>query len=422
MTASVHKFLHPALLFTFGLFALATTFSIALAQTCLGLSLILFLVLAIADSHRPWTGALKVVYIAIAAYICWEVLASLLGPTPIGSLQTVREEWLFVAVPIGIYLLRDRSRRDGILTALAVGVVFLSLYGYLQHFFGIELYRSESLLPAGGFGWQARGTFTNRNTYSIFFATSSTLFMSLAFWPALDIASWRRRLYGAAGGLAALAVFFSYTRGALVALAVAALIGAAMLGRRLAVAAAAAAALAAVAVWLFMPGLVGRIGETASKDIDLNRPAGRLFIWSQSLKMAAEHPVLGIGPGNFNEVYAAQLDPDVPPSRHVGGAHNDLLHIAVKAGIPATLIFLALWLTLARRLAGGWRRWIQSDPNRAGFCFAAGVSSLCFFLTSLFDTSFHDEETRMLLMIVWSVGLWAWYGAPSENPSPAQSS
>ena len=40
---------------------------------------------------------------------------------------------------------------------------------------------------------------------------------------------------------------------------------------------------------------------------------------------------------------------------------------------------------------------------------AAFIGSVMFFLTSLIEATFADEEVRQLLMLIWAVGLGIWY-------------
>ena len=75
---------------------------------------------------------------------------------------------------------------------------------------------------------------------------------------------------------------------------------------------------------------------------------GRLELWDIALKLIPEHPILGVGPDNF-ELYA--------PST----AHDAYLQIASEVGLPALLVYIAALTTglysswLARRLSSRGR-------------------------------------------------------------------
>ena len=75
----------------------------------------------------------------------------------------------------------------------------------------------------------------------------------------------------------------------------------------------------------------------------------RLQYWQSSLRMIADHPWLGCGPGNFQEVYTQYKLPKA--SEEIADPHNFLLEIWATAGTPAALAFLGVlgcfaWSTL----------------------------------------------------------------------------
>jgi O-antigen ligase len=129
----------------------------------------------------------------------------------------------------------------------------------------------------------------------------------------------------------------------------------------------------------------------------------RAVIWNGSGELIADHPLLGVGPGNFR---AATLDwrrsflqqePHtlywiyLTPSGH---AHNDLLHLAVVGGLPGGLLFLGLALAcvLAGRSGTPTRRWF--------FLGTAG-----FFIAGLFQCYFQDDEVAAVFwMLIAMIG------------------
>jgi O-antigen ligase len=79
----------------------------------------------------------------------------------------------------------------------------------------------------------------------------------------------------------------------------------------------------------------------------------RVQYWESSLKMIADRPWLGCGPGNFQEVYTQYKLPEA--SEEVADPHNFLIEIAATAGLPAACVFLAM---LAMWMEGlGIRDW-----------------------------------------------------------------
>lgn len=98
-----------------------------------------------------------------------------------------------------------------------------------------------------------------------------------------------------------------------------------------------------------------RLVSAAAQDI-------RLPLWRATLSMIADHPVAGVGPGNFRRAYPgyrlqAHRDRAVaaPVTEH---PHNQLLDVAATLGIPLALawaVLLLLPLARRRKLSAHWQ-------------------------------------------------------------------
>ena len=75
--------------------------------------------------------------------------------------------------------------------------------------------------------------------------------------------------------------------------------------------------------------------ERASKSFGY-----RLQYWQSSLRMIADNPWMGCGPGNFQEVYTQYKLPEA--SEEIADPHDFLLEIWATAGTPAALAFLGV--------------------------------------------------------------------------------
>jgi hypothetical protein len=67
-----------------------------------------------------------------------------------------------------------------------------------------------------------------------------------------------------------------------------------------------------------------------------------------------------------------------------------------------------MWLSVFYYIWRGWRRAGPTGANGRYF-LAALLGSITFFLTSLIEATFADEEVRQLLMFIWAAGLWPYY-------------
>lgn len=184
------------------------------------------------------------------------------------------------------------------------------------------------------------------------------LFLVLAFPPCLTAAAAERgarRLVCLAGaGLALGAATFTYQRAAYLALgvelvALASLAGRANLqparwGRWLAASALGLVALILVDVLLLEGHALGRLARLTEDPI-------RLRLWHAALRMAAEHPVLGVGTGRYAFFFRDYDQPETL-GPFWGTAHSLYLHVLAEQGVVG--LASLLWL-----FGGTWARGIQ---------------------------------------------------------------
>jgi putative inorganic carbon (HCO3(-)) transporter len=73
----------------------------------------------------------------------------------------------------------------------------------------------------------------------------------------------------------------------------------------------------------------------------------RRATWKAALRMIADHPLVGIGPGSFEAVVTRYEDPDAVFENL---AHNTYLELGAELGIPVMLIYIALGIATFRSL------------------------------------------------------------------------
>ncbi len=134
------------------------------------------------------------------------------------------------------------------------------------------------------------------------------------------------------------------SRGALVALIVAVSILVVLgfrtrTGRTLMVAGVALAAALAACAYLYPP-----VSARYANILSLAANGDRLEIWRTAIAMTRDHPVLGIGLNNFDELYLEYPHP-WPPDHTMSTAHNVFLEVSATLGVPGLLLFVTvLWL------------------------------------------------------------------------------
>lgn len=110
--------------------------------------------------------------------------------------------------------------------------------------------------------------------------------------------------------------------------------------------------------------------ESLTSLSSISSGSGRVRLVQQSttLRMIADHPLLGVGPGNWQVQYgnyAASGDSSYVPERVVPTnrlPHGDWLGIAAETGMPALVALLTFFGLITWRL---WRLWPEQDNAAA---------------------------------------------------------
>ena len=395
------RILTDFLFFFFSLFVFSSTFSIALAQVSLGVSLTLFLLIFILKKENPFKGSLKKIYIAIGLYVLWMIISALFSRTPIESLFTIKEEWLFFAIPIGIYLLKIESFRNKIFLAFAIGVCIVSVYGIIQHITGVYWFKKTPPIKAFDFGYIVKGFFPHRLTFGNFFATASMFLLGYLVidWKNQNL---KKRVFYFGTVILAIAVtLFSYSYGPILALLVTSIVLGIIVYRKYTIY---ILILISVIIGLAIfsnHSLKERISTRIEKESSQTNEASRLYIWSNALQMTKEHPIVGVGQGNFY----SEFEKNMPGHRIHVHAHNDFFNIVAVAGIPGFIFFSFMWFIVLSQIYKNMLQNEQVFPYKK-YMLAGFLGGIAFLVTSLTEATFADEEVRQMLMFVWAFGLF----------------
>ena len=182
---------------------------------------------------------------------------------------------------------------------------------------------------------------TNQNDFAFMLATSLPLMFFLLSGPKA-----LRPLVLGAIGLVSAATLLSLSRGALVGIA-AGFVVFVLTDRRRIQLTLTAGVLAAIGTVLVIHSNPQRFhealllkGQVAQQNIST-----RFGAWGAASRLAADHPLLGVGPGNF-QLYYNKLTGQPVGTFTLTVAHNALLDIAAELGLVA-MCLLALYLVLA---------------------------------------------------------------------------
>ncbi len=349
----------------------------------------------------------KRMYQLIALFLALEVVSAISNATPLESLWALREEWLFILIPISLRAFRDSSFHKPFIITVTVSVLAVSLYGTLQHYTGTTFLRpGQSLYQANDGLYLVVGNFHNSLTFGNYLAVASVFLLAWGTLAKVSIRSIAITLAGVAG---AVVVFFSYERGSTLGLFAGWLtLGEALL-RKNKILLVVLVLFIATSGALLAPRLVQRLTNTFSTEVvnesATNRDISlrRTTIWGTTLRVIKANPVLGVGMGNFEREYERLADPKV--ELFFSHAHNDILNIAACSGIPALIAYALIWIYLLRNLI--LRRRLKSFDSPEQLAIAATLVACATFLTvSQTEVAITKEVVRSILMVFWGIGLW----------------
>lgn len=147
--------------------------------------------------------------------------------------------------------------------------------------------------------------------------------------------------------------------------------------------------------------------------------SGRWEIWSGAAAIAYDHPLLGVGPGNYNATmidggYAGRYLPHYArrslnppdPAALIGTeqAHNLLLHVAAETGIAGALSLLVFWIGL---MTGCWRSLARAHLPLLSMALLAALGA--FLLRCMYDNFLDvvmaNERVRVLAWMLFGAAL-----------------
>jgi putative inorganic carbon (hco3(-)) transporter len=115
----------------------------------------------------------------------------------------------------------------------------------------------------------------------------------------------------------------------------------------------------------------------------------RMTVMRAAFRVFADHPFLGVGPGQFPRFYSMPYsdDPaiklrDIPPAAY--RAHSLYLELAAETGIIGLAVFLAVAATLLRALLLERRKWFHRNGEASDLATAFCLSILAYHTTGIF--------------------------------------
>lgn len=251
-------------------------------------------------------------------------LASLLADSPAPAREKLIEFSKTFLIALLITAMVDSQKRiRWILLGLVLSIGFLAFRSNI----GILLAMGETRVFGPG------GAFEDNNDYALLL----NLAAPIAYFVARGEQSrLLRRTCFALSIMMMVTVLFTLSRGGFLGLCVV-ITGIAFRSRYRLSGLVLVAILSLISLYVLPQQIIERVSSIRTAS-DMDESARLRFqAWSVSVGIIGDHPLFGIGPGNMLQIYQNYLD-----TENVRVSHNSFLQMAVDAGLPGLLLFLAL--------------------------------------------------------------------------------
>ncbi len=154
---------------------------------------------------------------------------------------------------------------------------------------------------------------------------------------------------------------------------------------------------ATAAVLVLRPAAVTErltLGDASTSD--------RYYMWQAGVDMVLDKPVFGQGPGMVLAAYPRYRWPEAthPMQPHL---HNNLLQVAAERGLPGLAFFLWWAVALFAAAIREARRSAAEVPGAGGAAGGALAALAAVFAAGLFEYNLGDSEVLMLVLLLTAV-------------------
>lgn len=364
----------------------------------------------------------KLFFGALGAFFAWGLICAFQAVNAYESLFFL-SRWLLLSAAIGAWYIWGKSGQlDWVYPTLSIFLLIHALAGIMQYYnIGLDIIPGN--LPPYGFSG-------NRNLYGSFL---------MLLLPFAVVQTLRARGPGAVIGglgmaLGIYALILSQTRSAWIGF----LVGGAFfvaaivryrkqmpIGLLRRIAFVSAGSIAAFFLFFFIlikTDASGDLGQRLKEriyslisfeDEDQSTEAvrnmkERLYVWGKTVNMVKDHPITGVGPGNWRIVFPLYGSPPALPDqkeeidRMMVRPHHMYLQIAGETGIPGVLLFYTLGVLL---LIAGFRL-LSPKKNPDGFLPAILLTGALFSLSIDMTFSFPLERTEHAMLLTLICGIF----------------
>lgn len=302
--------------------------------------------------------------------------------------ETVR----FVSYGVIYLILSSEIEEKTLKAALKVfscAVLILGLYGVIQFLTGFGVEKAYIAKYSYGVNVRIDGTFGNPDSYGGFLILVAFPIISLL----LNAKKKGERIfYFIISVLIVLNVYFTGSRNAYLGLLLGLLILVLYNKRKYIL-----AFVGFTGVMLIIPVVRNRLLQV----FDSSQNVARIKIWKVAIKMINDHPVFGVGNGNFYTLYNKYIRkyPDLMYEAHqYYTSHNSFLKIQSELGILGSIIFLLIMILSIISIY----KISKSEKSKYLNSYFAGyfASIVSFYFMNLFDNLFFVPKVTIYFWIM----------------------
>jgi putative inorganic carbon (HCO3(-)) transporter len=371
-----------ALQIVLGVFLFASTFSIALTQTALGLAILLWLAFALFRKAPPPRRTM--LDIPLLFFVAVSIVAAFLSDKRLASFVNLRNYALMSIIYLIASVVTTRRAALWQFAVLLVSGTGVAAYGIAIYLLG---------KGAGTLG-RTPGPFANAMTFGGILLVLCSLFLAVAVGP--GVSGRLRRAAAAAAIVCFAALFFSFTRSSWVGAVVSVIVILAFLRKRWL-----APFAAALVIFVFVLPAQYRARVESIWNLKHMTNAHRLQLLQGGIGIVKDHPVIGVGPKDLADEYRRYMPPGAV--QVFGHMHNIFLQIAVQSGFVGLAVFCWMLFSFFRLMARNLKLDLP-PPERAWVAGSIGVLA-GFIVNGLFDWNFGDAEVVTLLYVILGANL-----------------
>ncbi len=370
------------------IYVFGAPFSISLSQIGLVPAISLWLVKIIFIKKGKFYGSF--IDIGILLYLVGELITSIFCHYSKMAFAGYQGEWqiLTIWLMLEVFTKEDLKKLIDILFATSL---ITAIYGVYQYFSGWDLVRNRPLSPNAWFKgvhtFNITGGFGLHLTYGGFFMMIAILGFSLInIYYKKDM---KRFWYYTLGTfIITFTVYGAYARSAWVGFLVGIFTFSFLKSKKLFVILLIIILLGGIIMYYTIPPFKYKV-NTFKHLTELPR----WQIWTVAIRIIKDHPIIGIGNGNFIRYYDKYKEKGW--HEKMGHPHNDFLNIYITSGLLGFIGYMLIWFLLITYCF----RFIKNtkDEFNKNIMISLISAIIAFLIAGLAQCYFSDSENSMLL-------------------------